>query len=294
MQTTTLVQTCQMSQTKVALPSAARLTRMATRPIFRHATTTALLATLRPYSAVVCSSSASQCKQQTTSNSSSTSSSTQPTTAAATTTLAVILSLGAGAVLPFPAAAALAQPLAELSEGLETPVQLIYLAALLGFLVVGAFLVVRQVLIRRELEEAAKVLGERVRTGEATSEDSFELGVILLRKKLFTQATKNLEKAKKGWQGEEEELAQVHNALGYAYFNMERVDEAVAEYKAAVGLQPGYVTAWNNLGDAYERLKQYGPALDAYREALSYAPDNKVAQSRADFCKTRLERTGML
>lgn len=27
-----------------------------------------------------------------------------------------------------------------------------------------------QVLIRRELEEAAKVLGERVRTGEATSE----------------------------------------------------------------------------------------------------------------------------
>jgi tetratricopeptide (TPR) repeat protein len=193
-----------------------------------------------------------------------------------------------------PAAAALAQPLAELSEGLETPVQLIYLAALLGFLVVGAFLVVRQVLIRRELEEAAKVLGERVRTGEATSEDSFELGVILLRKKLFTQATKNLEKAKKGWQGEEEELAQVHNALGYAYFNMERVDDAVAEYKAAVSLQPGYVTAWNNLGDAYERLKEYKLALDSYREALSYAPDNKVAQSRADFCKTRCERTGIL
>jgi len=33
--------------------------------------------------------------------------------------------------------------------------------------------------------------------------------VILLRKKLFTQATKNLEKAKKQWTGEPEELAQV-------------------------------------------------------------------------------------
>lgn len=40
-------------------------------------------------------------------------------------------------------------------------------------------------------------------------QDYFELGVILLRKKLFTQATKNLEKAKKGWEGEPEELAQV-------------------------------------------------------------------------------------
>ena len=34
---------------------------------------------------------------------------------------------------------------AQLSEGLELPVQLLYLISLLGFLVVGAYLVVRQV-----------------------------------------------------------------------------------------------------------------------------------------------------
>lgn len=45
-----------------------------------------------------------------------------------------------------------------------------------------------------------------------TRQDYFELGVILLRKKLFTQATKNLEKAKKTWNGEPEELAQVWSA----------------------------------------------------------------------------------
>ena len=219
---------------------------------------------------------------------------TPKTTMLSAPATAFLFSLSAAAGLPFPAAAALVQPLGDISDGLETPVQLIYLAALLGFLVVGAFLVVRQVLIRRELEEAAKVLGERVRSGEATSEDCFELGVILLRKKLFTQATKNLEKAKKEWQGEEEELAQVHNALGFAYFNMERFQPAVSEYKAAVELQPGYVTAWNNLGDAYERLKEYEPALNAYREALTYDPDNKVAQARADFCKSRLDRIGNL
>lgn len=40
-------------------------------------------------------------------------------------------------------------------------------------------------------------------------QDFFELGVILLRKKLYTQATKNLEKASRIWDGEPEELAQV-------------------------------------------------------------------------------------
>lgn len=47
--------------------------------------------------------------------------------------------------------------------------------------------------------------------------------MILTRKKLYTQATKNLEKAKKVWDGEENELAQVHNALGFCYFNMDKV-----------------------------------------------------------------------
>ncbi len=35
--------------------------------------------------------------------------------------------------------------LGELGEGLEAPVQLLYLISLLGFVVVGAYLVVRQV-----------------------------------------------------------------------------------------------------------------------------------------------------
>jgi hypothetical protein len=46
-----------------------------------------------------------------------------------------------------------------------------------------------------------------------TLQDCFELGVILLRKKLFTQATKNLEKSKKMWDGEPEELAQVRRMV---------------------------------------------------------------------------------
>ncbi len=176
-----------------------------------------------------------------------------------------------------------------IAEGLEAPVQLIYLSLLLSFLAVGAYLVVRQVLVRRELEEAAKVLGERVRTNTASAEDYFELGVILLRKKLYTQATRNLEKAKGNWQGAPEDLAQVHNALGYAYFNMQRYDSAVSEYRQAVALQPGYVTAWNNLGNALEQQKDMEGAVSAYGEVLNYAPDNDVARQRYDALKRRVE-----
>ncbi len=46
----------------------------------------------------------------------------------------------------------------EVGALLEVSVQFIYLGALLALLGVGSFLVVRQVLIRRELESAAKEL----------------------------------------------------------------------------------------------------------------------------------------
>ena len=56
-------------------------------------------------------------------------------------------------------------------------------------------------------------------------------------------------------------VVQVHNALGFAYFNMERTELALKNYARAVELQPGYVTAWNNLGDAQEKAKDWQKVL---------------------------------
>jgi hypothetical protein len=69
-----------------------------------------------------------------------------------------------------------------------------------------------QLLNRREMDEAAKNLGEKARTGNANFEDYFELGTILARKRLFTQAVKTLQKAVKVWDADTDdqmELAQV-------------------------------------------------------------------------------------
>ena len=45
--------------------------------------------------------------------------------------------------------------------------------------------------MRRELENTAKDMGEKVRSGRAVSEEYFELGVVMLRKKSFTQVCTN-------------------------------------------------------------------------------------------------------
>lgn len=57
----------------------------------------------------------------------------------------------------------------------------------------------------------------------------------------------------------------------------------------AVKLQPGYVTAWNNLGDAYEKKKDLKSALKAFEEVLLFDPNNKVARPRRDDLKDRVK-----
>lgn len=54
-------------------------------------------------------------------------------------------------------------------------------------------------------------------------------------------------------------------------------------------LLPGYVTAWNNLGDAYENKKDYKSALRAFEEVLLFDPNNKVARPRRDALKQRVQ-----
>jgi Flp pilus assembly protein TadD len=96
------------------------------------------------------------------------------------------------------------------------------------------------------------------------------------------------------WEGAEEDLAQIHNALGFGYLSTDKLEEAVAEFKRAVELQPGYVTAWNNLGDALEQLKDVKGAMAAYEESLTLSPGNQVAENRLTEIKRRLTRLGQM
>lgn len=84
-------------------------------------------------------------------------------------------------------------------------------------------------------------------------------------------------------------FGQVYNALGVSYVLDGKLDKGIKQFEAAVKLQPGYVTAWNNLGDAYEKKKDLKSALEAFEEVLLFDPNNKVARPRRDALKDKVQ-----
>ncbi|KAJ1254378.1 hypothetical protein BS78_K073900 [Paspalum vaginatum] len=175
----------------------------------------------------------------------------------------------------------------EVGELFELGIQLSYLLILLGLLGAGTFFVIRQVLVRRELDLSAKELQEQVRSGDASATEYFELGAVMLRRKFYPAAIKYLQQAIEKWDRDEQDLAQVYNALGVSYKRDNKLDKAIQQFEKAVELQPGYVTAWNNLGDAYEQKKDLKSALKAFEEVLLFDPNNKVARPRVDDLRQR-------
>ncbi|CAH9083697.1 unnamed protein product [Cuscuta epithymum] len=176
----------------------------------------------------------------------------------------------------------------EIGEVFDVGIQLTYLLLLLALLGAGSFFVIRQVLIRRELDLSAKELQEQVRSGDGSGRELFELGAVMLRRKLYPAATRYLLQAIKKWDGDGQDLSQVHNALGVSYVRDGKIDKGIAQFEIAVKLQPGYVTAWNNLGDAYEKNKDMNNALKAFEEVLLFDPNNKIARPRRDALKDKV------
>jgi tetratricopeptide (TPR) repeat protein len=169
---------------------------------------------------------------------------------------------------------------------------LIYLAILLGLLSIAAFFVVRQVFKTRRIESTLSRLQAKLTKEKGTAQEYYELGSLLLDKKLYTQAVLYLQQAlKQIGDSEVENAAVIHNALGYAYFAQDQYDLAIRNYKEALKIAPNYVTALNNLGHSYERKQLMNQALEVYETALEAEPQNSTAKRRADSLRKRLVTT---
>merc|ERR1712224_800192 len=91
---------------------------------------------------------------------------------------------------------------ATMVEGLEIPIQLVYIGLLfsLSATLIGSF--TTQLVIRRELDEAAKTVADRINSKSVSASDYFEMGAILTKKiicagvALFTKMHQAL-----GWRG---------------------------------------------------------------------------------------------
>lgn len=171
---------------------------------------------------------------------------------------------------------------------MENTLPTIYLFVLLVLLSGAGWAVIRQVIKTRNVESALSQLERKLKQDRGTVQEYYELGSIYSDKKLFAQAVILFQKALKGVDAEEEKLAPVYNALGFAYFAQEQYDIAIRHYKEALKENPEYVTALNNLGHVYERKKLTAQALEAYEEALKYEPNNAIAKRRAESLRKRL------
>lgn len=157
-----------------------------------------------------------------------------------------------------------------------------YLGLLVVLLGGASFFVVRQVLQTRRTELAMADLQKRLlNQPKGSAQDYYELGSIMLSKKLYAQAVKQFEKALKAPDLEPgEAMALVCNALGYGYAAQEQYDLAIRQYKEALKQVPEYVVALNNLALAYERKQLTAQALETYDQVLALDPNNKAANKR--------------
>lgn len=170
----------------------------------------------------------------------------------------------------------------------DTNLLLTYLVTLLALLGIAAILVIRQVFKTRRVESTLNRLQNKLAKEKGTAQDYYELGSLMLDKKLYSQSAVQLKQALK-LLGEEDadKAALIYNALGFAYFAQEQYDLAIRQYKEALDIAPSYVTALNNLGHSYERKQLTAQALEAYEEALKYESDNKIAKRRAESLRKR-------
>lgn len=163
-----------------------------------------------------------------------------------------------------------------------------YLSLFLALLSAASWAVFRQIFKTRKIENALTRLQNKLKQDKGTTQEYYELGSIYLDKKLYTQSITLFQKALKAEDAEQEKLAPIYNALGFAHFAQEQFDLSIRNYKEALKLDPQYVTALNNLGHAYERKKLAAQALETYEEVLKFDPNNTTAKRRCESLRKRL------
>ncbi len=160
-----------------------------------------------------------------------------------------------------------------------------YLGALVTLLGVVGWLIVQQVLKNRRMEMVISDLQPKLQTEKGDPLEHYQLGSIYLRKKLYPKALSEFQRALKAGG---EEMAEIYNAIGFAYFAQKQFDLAIKNYKESLSLQPQYLAAWNNLGNVYESKKLVAQALEAYEQVLVIEPNNEIAQRRAIALRKRI------
>ena len=70
-----------------------------------------------------------------------------------------------------------------------------------------------------------------------------------------------------------------HNNLGYHFFTQGKINEAIAEYQAAIAVNPGYTDAHSNLGRTLASQGRYPEAVGHLEAVLRVLPNDVIAHN---------------
>ena len=141
-----------------------------------------------------------------------------------------------------------------------------------------------QVLISKE-RQFSKLQTSIQSKADIGYEEYLELGILLLNKKLFSQATKYFKLAIYNCD-DIILLGNIYNNIGYCYFKQNNFELAEYYYKEALLYLPDYVIALNNLAFLFEKGKNYKIALNLYEKSYNLDPGNLTTLKQ----KQRLEK----
>ena len=126
--------------------------------------------------------------------------------------------------------------------------------------------------------DAAALLRQALALRPDHADGWFNLGYVLRQTRAYPDALSAYAEALRLGVGGAEAVHVTRAAILSEY--MERTDEAAAELRAALAINPGFLPAWLNLGGLMEDVGDAEAAADAYDEVLRRAPGNGRARAR--------------
>lgn len=118
----------------------------------------------------------------------------------------------------------------------------------------------------RALEAFKKALALRPDYPEVMN----NIGVLLNRQNKFGEAIGYFEQALQSENYLTPENAETN--IGYAYFKMGKMREAVQHHQRALDISPTFCLAAKNLGDVYAKKKDYSRAGKLFKQAVTHCP----------------------
>jgi cytochrome c-type biogenesis protein CcmH/NrfG len=87
-------------------------------------------------------------------------------------------------------------------------------------------------------------------------------------------------------------IGRAHFNLGNTLVRLQRFDDARAEYRKTIKLDPNHYKAWYGVGLTFSRTSEFRKAIDAYETALKINPRHAESQESLKNCREALKTHG--